>query len=64
MSQSFHPDFTASCHICGSSPCVVVNNHPQGDTELCGPCFFLDAAMFDWNEWNQQELESDAPEDA
>jgi len=51
----YHPDFEAECRVCGASPCVVVDSHSQGDTNLCGPCFFGDRLMIDWAEWNNQE---------
>lgn len=55
--MTYHPDFDAECRICGASPCVVVDNHPQGDTELCGIHFFSDRSMIDWELWNE-EIES------
>jgi hypothetical protein len=54
VEQTFHPDFDEECRVCGSSPCVVVDNHPQGNTELCGACFFGDKSMVDWQEWNEE----------
>lgn len=51
----YHPDFEESCSICGSSPCVMVVGHVQPDTGLCGPHFFDDGRMFDWEEWNDQD---------
>jgi hypothetical protein len=48
----YHPDFDEECRICGTSPCVVVEDHPQGDTQLCGVHFFSDRLMVDWEEWN------------
>jgi hypothetical protein len=53
----YHPDFQASCQICSTSPCVVVEGHIEPNTELCGPCFFGSALMLDWEEWNN-EVES------
>lgn len=50
----YHPDFAAECRLCGASPCVVVEDHPQPDTELCGVCFFGDRSMVDWDLWNEQ----------
>lgn len=50
----YHPDFSAECRLCGSSPCVVVEDHLQPDTELCGVCFFGDRLMIDWDLWNDQ----------
>jgi len=54
---TYRPDFTCECRECGTSPCVVVMNHIQPDTNLCGPHFFNDHAMVDWSLWN------DEPED-
>jgi hypothetical protein len=54
---TYQPDFEASCHVCGTSPCVVVVGHSQPDTELCGICFFHDRLMIDWSLWNE-EVES------
>lgn len=51
---SFHPDFEASCRICGTSPCVVVANHPVPDTDLCGPHFFHNTEMNQWEDWNEE----------
>jgi hypothetical protein len=34
---------------------VVVAGHKQPETELCGPHFFNNSAMLDWEEWNNQE---------
>ena len=50
----YHPDFQTECRICGTTPTVVVEGHPQPDTELCGACFFHDRLMTDWSEWNNQ----------
>lgn len=52
---SFHPDFDQECRFCGTSPCVVVEGHPQGETELCGPHFFRNYQMLDWSLWNDQD---------
>jgi hypothetical protein len=53
----FHPDFDTACKVCSSIPCVVIEDHIQPDTELCGPCFFGTAEMLDWEAWND-EVES------
>jgi hypothetical protein len=50
----FYPDFQAECRVCGASPCVVVDDHIQPETELCGQHFFHDRSMIDWNEWNEE----------
>lgn len=54
---SYHPDFDEECRLCGTSPCVVVENHPAPNTELCGRHFFNTAEAINWEEWN------DIPED-
>jgi hypothetical protein len=63
MKQFFYsPDFEAECRICGFSPCVVVFRHPSPDTDLCGPHFFNDQEMIDWNLWNDpKETEDEVP---
>jgi len=53
----YTPDFEAECYVCGGSPCVVVEHHLQPNTLLCGPHFFHDPEMVDWNEWNDQPKE-------
>lgn len=58
----FHPDFSAECRFCGTSPCVVVDGHTQGDTELCGPHFFQSILATDWELWNDQEDDDDEPQ--
>lgn len=56
---SYHPDFSAECRLCGTSPTVLVANHPQPDTNLCGVCFFHLPEMVDWEKWpdNDQDLQ-------
>jgi hypothetical protein len=53
LGQRYHPDFSAACIQCGTSPCVVVDGHIQPETELCGICFFGDRSMIDWELWNE-----------
>jgi len=36
-----------------------VDDHPQGDTELCGICFFGDRLMLDWELWNEEREETE-----
>lgn len=48
----FVPDFAEDCYECGRSPCVIVKGHIVPKTHLCGPCFFHDANMIDYEEWN------------
>ena len=55
----YHPDFESPCRVCGSSPCVVVDNHIEPETELCGPCFFGSAEMLDWSLWNDEVEETE-----
>lgn len=54
MTPTYHPDFDTECRICGTSPCVIVEDHVQPDTELCGICFFSDRSMIDWTLWNEE----------
>ena len=62
LSPTYLPDFEASCRICGASPCVLVVNHVQGDTDLCGPHFFADDSMHDWEDWNDSD-DQDQPKE-
>lgn len=57
ISQIYHPDFDKECKLCGRTPCVVVEGHLKPNTKLCGPHFFNDRSMVDWERWN------DTPED-
>lgn len=51
------PDFSSKCRICEASPTVIVSNLgiAGGHTEVCGPCFFDDASMWDEEEWNREK---------
>lgn len=51
----YYPDFESDCAICGTRPCVIVEDHSQPYTDLCGPCFFSDRMMVDWERWNDQQ---------
>lgn len=51
----FHPDFTNECRECGTLPTVIVVGHPLPQTNLCGPHFFGDRMMIDWDRWNDRE---------
>lgn len=53
----YSPDFNDECYICGTSPCVLVNNHIQPHTLLCGIHFFNARKMVDYNLWNGDEDE-------
>jgi hypothetical protein len=55
----FRPDFETDCRLCGTSPCVRAEGHPQPDTDLCGVCFFDSPDMNDWNDWNTDEETED-----
>ena len=57
--STFHPDFSCECRICGASPCVVVEDHIQPETELCGVHFFSDRRMVDWELWNEEEEDTE-----
>lgn len=50
----FTPDFEVECRDCGMTPTVTVVGHPVPKTGLCGPHFFKDRAMVDWDLWNDQ----------
>ena len=52
--MTYHPDFDTECRLCGATPCVVVVGHKQPRTELCGPHFFHDSRMVDWELWNEE----------
>lgn len=53
----FRPNFQGECRECGTSPTVIVVDHPVPETDLCGWHFFADRSMIDWQLWN------DDPED-
>ena len=53
VEEQFAPDFQSECSICGTSPTVVVLEHIQPNTELCGICFFQDRRMIDFELWNE-----------
>jgi hypothetical protein len=60
--KTYHPDMEAECHICGRSPCVVVYDleiRRNSETELCGPHFFNDRAMVEWEKWNDPKEASE-----
>lgn len=48
----YAPNFTIECQVCATKPTVVVIDHVQPNTELCGPCFFGEHMMVDWELWN------------
>jgi len=50
----YRPDFDTECYLCGTSPVVVVEGHTVPNTQLCGPHFFKNEEMYDWEEWNTQ----------
>jgi len=52
--HNFKPNFENDCRICGTTPTVVVPEHPVPETDLCGICFFQDHAMIDSELWNDQ----------
>lgn len=55
----FHPNFKVECRECGRQPTVIVVDHPVPNTELCGPHFFGDRLMVDWELWNNREEDSE-----
>lgn len=55
----FQPNFKIECAICGTVPTVVVLDHIQPQTELCGVCFFQSRLMKDWSEWNVAEEDTE-----
>ncbi len=52
--NNYKPDFDNDCRICGTSPTVIVVEHPVPQTDLCGPHFFNDRLMIDPDLWNDQ----------
>lgn len=56
MSTFYYPNFHQSCRLCDTSPTVVVAGHEVPKTGLCGPCFFQDREMKEWNDWNQEKV--------
>lgn len=55
----YRPNFDGVCHKCGNSPTVIVEGHIVPETLLCGPHFFNDKTMVDWDEWNTQPDETE-----
>lgn len=51
---TFVPNFDIECRICETKPTVTVVEHVEPDTELCGPHFFADKTMVDYELWNDQ----------
>jgi len=52
---NFRPNFSRECRECGARPTVIVEGHAVSQTDLCGPHFFADRLMVDWQLWNEQE---------
>jgi hypothetical protein len=50
----FVPSFDLECRICGTKPTVVVTQHEEPETELCGVCFFEEKEMVEWEKWNDR----------
>lgn len=55
----YRPDWNHECRECGSKPTVIVVNHIVPNTDLCGPHFFADRAMVDWELWNDESEETE-----
>lgn len=55
----YKPDFEEECYICGATPCVTIEGHIVPETRLCGPHFFNDRRMVEWEEWNTQEEDTE-----
>lgn len=55
----FHPNFEGECRECGSSPTVIVVDHPVPDTCLCGRHFFADRTMVNWELWNERQEDTE-----
>lgn len=57
----YTPNFDKPCYVCSAKPTVRVEDHEHGvpDTELCGPHFFLDRTMSDWEMWNNQREDTE-----
>lgn len=53
-SVTYQPNFARECRECGSSPTVIVIEHIQPETDLCGCCFFGDHRMVDYDLWNDR----------
>ena len=53
--DSYEPDWTQECDICGASPTVtaVLNGQVVYDSGMCGPCVWGEAAMADPDQWNK-----------
>ena len=61
--HGFFPCFAASkrCTICDTSPTVQVFENGQLviDSEACGPHFFNDRSMLDYEVWNEPKESMD-----
>lgn len=55
----FRPDFENECRECGTLPTVIVIDHPVPHTHLCGPHFFSDKSMIDWDAWNDSQEDTE-----
>ena len=53
------PSFEIRCRICDQLPTVVIPGHRVENTELCGPCFFGEDAMLDWQLWEDKRGEEE-----
>lgn len=57
---SYTPVFNAECDRCGGSPCVGIHAGVGiALTNFCGPCFFADRAMSDYELWNDEQEPSE-----
>ena len=52
--ESYEPDYTSECMVCGQSPVVTVVREGEviHSTEMCGPCTFGTAKALDPDWWN------------
>lgn len=59
--QTYLPIFGLECRRCGTSPVVGIQETPNiiHSTGLCGPHFFADRLMVDWEEWNNSPESSE-----
>lgn len=53
----YYPNWQSECHVCGTSPTVVVAGHKVPETQLCGLHFFEGKEMSHWENWNESESE-------
>jgi len=57
--MNYVPIFNQECNRCGTEPCVGIQDQEilhsaVRSTGLCGPHFFQDRLMSEWELWNDE----------